>query len=200
MESRGSFNYFVNLGGSYLKVWIWGFTFHVIKYIHLQTIGMQVQNTNKVQNKHGVKLICLHVSKCVSWLVLMMSGVDLISHDKWFFYHFMPLETIELATNSYQLILKHVIMIMCWHLFFYASGLSLSTSCLFFMSNFLSIIFFCCVFYSCLQVTILQMVGWGGRKGWGFIISYVTSNLLKNVYYLALGLTSPTKPLAFYTS
>jgi hypothetical protein len=58
------------------------FTFHVTKYIHLQTIGMQVQNTNKIQNKHGIKLICVHVSKCGSWLVLIMLGVDLISHDK----------------------------------------------------------------------------------------------------------------------
>jgi hypothetical protein len=64
---------------------------------------MQIQNTNKIQNKHGIKLICMHVSKCVSWLVLIMLGVDLISH---------VIRDNELVTNSYQLIFKHVIMTM----------------------------------------------------------------------------------------
>jgi hypothetical protein len=165
---------------------------------------MQVQNTNKIQNKHGIKLICAHVSKCV-----------LVSFDHvgcWFnitwqvaFLPFMSLETIELATNSCQLILKHVIMTMCWQLFLMQAGWTcpplVCFSCLaWHASNFLSITFLCYVSHSGLQVTILQMGGRKGGEGGGFIISYVTSNLLQNVYYLALGLTSPTKPLAFYTS
>lgn len=111
----------------------------------------------------------------VSWLVLIMLGVDLISHDKWLFYHFMSLETIESMTNSCQLILKHVIMTMHWQLFLMQASWTCPPLVCFLCPTFFLLPFLCCVFHSGLQITILQMGGWrrGGGRWVDHILCYI---------------------------
>jgi hypothetical protein len=125
-------------------LWIWGFISQGMDLEFYFSCYKMYSPTNyrnaSSKHKQNTKQIWYQTNLCAcfkvcTWLVLIMLAVNLISHDKWFFYHFMSLKTIESETNFLRIYSKTCDNDNALTTFFYASGLSLSTSCLFLMSN-----------------------------------------------------------------